>query len=107
VLTTATTTLEYSASLTVSTITLYFIMPYLIGVAAMFGENGRWGAAGGGASLFGLALSAGVGGILVDWGGYKMIGIAFGISGSLSILIFIFVITQHGEANYSAYVKAN
>lgn len=24
---------------------------YLIGVAAMFGENGRWGAAGGGASI--------------------------------------------------------
>ena len=105
VLTTSTTTLEYSVSLMVATIAFYFIMPYLIGVAAMFAENGRWGAAGGGASLLGLALSAGVGGILVDWGGYNMIGIAFGLSGTLSILILTFVIIQHGKANESAYVK--
>ena len=106
VLSTSTTTFEYSASLMVSTISLYFIMPYLLGAAAMFGENGRWGAAGGGASLLGLALSSAVGGMLVDWGGYKMIGIAFGISGTLSILILMFVITQRGKANDSAYVTA-
>ena len=95
----STTTFQYSVSLMLATVSLYFIMPYLIGVAAMFGENGRWGAAGGGASLLGLAISATVGGMLVDWGGYKMIGIAFSIMGPIATLTLLFVIYQHGKSN--------
>lgn len=94
----STTTLQYLVALMIATISLYLIMPYLIGVAAMFGENGRWGAAGGGASLLGLALSPVVGGILVDWGGYKIIGIAFAVLAPLSILILVFVIIQYSKS---------
>ena len=93
------TTLQFFVTLMVATISLYLIMPYLIGVAAMFGENGRWGAAGGGASLLGLALSPIVGGLLVDWVGYKMIGIAFAVLAPLSILILVFVVIQYSKSN--------
>lgn len=96
-LTTATTTFEYTASLILCAIALYFIMPYFLGVASMFDENGRWGAAGGGASLLGLAISASVGGVIIDWGGYKMIGIMFALSATLSILILTFVVNYYSN----------
>lgn len=105
VLTTSSTTFEFTASLLCVTTLLYFVMPYIYGVAAMFGENGRWGVAGGGAGLLGIALSSSVGGLLVDWAGYKMIGIAFAISGSLSIMILIFVIIQNSKSDTSVPVK--
>ncbi len=98
-LSTSTSTLEYAISLTLSTVSLYFIMPYMIGAAAMFGENGRWGAAGGGASLLGLSLSSSIGGILIDWGGYKMIGIMFGVTGTIAILILVYVITRYSTSS--------
>ena len=91
---TSTTPIEYTATLMIATMGFYFIYPYMLGAAAMFGEQGRWGAAGGGAALFGLALSPSVGGILVDWGGFRMIGIAFVFMGIMSILVITFVIAR-------------
>ena len=91
---TSTTPIEYTATLMMSTMSFYFIYPYMLGAAAMFGEQGRWGAAGGGAALLGLALSSSVGGVLVDWGGYQMIGIAFILMGIVSILVITFVIAR-------------
>lgn len=89
VLTATNSSYQFVICLMIVIFVFYFISPYMLGAAAMFGEGGRWGAAGAGAHMLGLTSSTIFGGVLVDWAGYQMIGITFGLLGTSSVLMLI------------------
>jgi predicted MFS family arabinose efflux permease len=64
---------------------IYFIMPYLLGTAAMIDKTGGCAAAVGGMWMVTGATGPLLGGLLVRWGGFEMLGWTLLVGGVLSL----------------------
>jgi predicted MFS family arabinose efflux permease len=55
-------------------LSFFFLVPYLLGLAASLDRQGRWTAAAGAASMLGAALGPGLSGTALEWGGSAWFG---------------------------------
>ena len=70
---------------------LFFTVPYMFGLAADLDPKGRVLAAAGGAMLFGGSVGPGVGGVLISWGGYPILGGFILVVMSIAFLLALYL----------------
>jgi predicted MFS family arabinose efflux permease len=68
---------------------LLFLLPYILGTAAVLDRLGRWSAAAAAALSIGLAVGPGVAGFLVATFGYGALGLFMGTTGLAALLIIV------------------
>ena len=76
----------------VNSISFYFCVSFLVGVAANLDEWGRWASVTAGSTLFGSIMGPAVGGILVQYGGINLLGWSILCSTAISITLILFVV---------------
>ena len=76
----------------VNSISFYFCVSFLVGVAAKLDEWGRWASVTAGSTLFGSIIGPAVGGILVQYGGINVLGWSILCSTGISLTLILFVV---------------
>jgi MFS family permease len=89
----------YPILVTANVISFYFCVSFMVGVSASLDQWGRWASITAGATMFGSIFGPAIGGLLVQYGGIKLLGgsILFSTIFSLSLILFVIGVLARKE----------
>lgn len=91
----------YAVCVVLNNIAYFFVLPYILGTAAALDRFGRWAAIASTSFLAAMAVAPVLGGILVEFGTYKLLGWFTLVSQIVSLALFLAVLRNLANISHS------